>query len=311
MFAMVHGPWPRPPDATDELDAALERAVRAQVEAGIDLVADPHVPWLRPAVLADALASGDPAGLVVNAWRRTNDVASAVAPPDLPQPTVAAAITGPFTLARGTSSRGDVLRAGVRLHEVLVRLAEAGCSMVVVDEPTASEIGADVEARRQFREAHASLLGDAPPLHAMLAVTGGSAWEAGAETILDAPYASYLLDLIAGPDNWYLARAIPGERGIVCAALRAPSRADQAPALVWAANYAASMNGRGLDRVGLANASPLGGHDEAEATAAAAALARAARLASMDPKEAIAAGLDRRTFGQPPERHARPRLPRA
>ena len=90
----------------------------------------------------------------------------------------------------------------------------------------------------------------------MLAITGGSAWEAGPETILEAPYASYLFDLIEGPDNWDLARDAPGDRGIVCAALRAPSSDDQASLLVWAARYAASSVGRGLERVGLANASP-------------------------------------------------------
>ena len=117
----------------------------------------------------------------------------------------------------------------------------------------------------------------------MLAITGGSAWEAGPETILDAPYASYLFDLIEGPDNWYLVRAAPGDRGIVCAALRAPSASDQAPLLVWAARYAASANGRGPDRVGLANASSLAGLDVPAARASLEAIVRAAGLAAMDP----------------------------
>ncbi len=146
----------------------------------------------------------------------------------------------------------------------------------------------------------------------MLAITGGSAWEAGAETILEAPWSSHLFDLVAGPDNWYLVRATPGERGIVCAALKAPSRADQAPLLVWAARYAASANGRGLARVGLANATSLGDQAPAEAELALAQLARAARLAAMEPDEAIAAGLDQRTFRQPAGRGAkRGGLPRA
>ena len=55
-----------------------------------------------------------------------------------------------------------------------------------------------------------------PALHAMLAITGGSAWEAGADTILGAPFQSYLFDLVAGPDNWHLVRAVPGDRGVVC-----------------------------------------------------------------------------------------------
>ena len=48
----------------------------------------------------------------------------------------------------------------------------------------------------------------------------------------------------------------------MCAALRAGAAEgadDQAPVLSWAAHYAASSNGRGLERVGLANATPLAG----------------------------------------------------
>jgi hypothetical protein len=225
--------------------------------------------------------------------------------------TVAATITGPYTLA-ACAGAGDAVALGTLLLGELVALAAAGCPLVVVDEPEATRIGADDGARSRFRDAQRALLPGDPPLHAMLAITGGSAWEAGPETILEAPYASYLLDLIAGPDNWDLARAVPGDRGIVCAALRAPSADDQAPVLVWAAHYAASMRGRGLARVGLANAVPLGGLSSHEAAAALTGLARAARFAAMEPEEAIAAGLDRRTFAQPPGRGARRKgMPRA
>ena len=196
-------------------------------------------------------------------------------------------------------------RSGRGSRASCVALAAAGCPVVVVDEPEAVAIGADPEARARFRAAQQALLPGDPPLHAMLAITGGSAWAAGPDTILEAPYASYLLDLIAGPDNWDLAREIPGDRGIVCGALRAPSADDQASLLVWAAQYAASMRGRGIARVGLANASPLGSLAPDDARKALRALGRAARFAAMEPDEAIAAGLDRRTFAQPPGRGAR------
>jgi hypothetical protein len=305
MFAMLNGSWPRSADALDEEPTAVERAVRAQVAAGLDLVTVPLSPAFGRGPTIDAVET------LVNTWQSAAAIARDIAPSAEPPPTVAAVISGPFTLAAHVATAAETVPTALRLHDALVALAEAGCTMVVVSEPAAVSIGDDPDARRRFRDAQRAMLSDEPPLHAMLAITGGSAWEAGAETILDAPYASYLLDLIAGPDNWYLARAVPGDRGIVCAALRAPSRADQAPALVWAANYAASINGRGLERVGLANASPLGDVDEADAIAALESLVRAARLAGLPPEEAIAAGLDRRTFGQPPERGARPRLPRA
>jgi hypothetical protein len=276
---------------------------------------DGLVRWPDPAVaLLEALDTRDTGadGLLVRAWRETADLAEAFAPDGAAPPTTAAVLTGPFTLATAADLDAEATTLlALRLHDELVALAEAGCALAVIDEPATTAIGADQSARRRFREAQAALLGDEPPLHAMLAITGGSAWEAGAETILETPYASYLFDLVEGPDNWYLVRAAPGDRGIVCAALRAPSTNDQAPLLVWAAHYAAAANGRGPDRVGLANASSLAHLDASSARSSLDALARAARLAALDPADAVAAGLDRRTFAQPPGRGERPRLPRA
>ena len=99
--------------------------------------------------------------------------------------------------------------------------------------------------------AQAALLGDDPPLHAMLAITGGSAWEAGPETILEAPYASYLFDLIAGPDNWYLVRAAPGRPG---------DRVRGAAGAVGQRPGAAPRLGGALRRVGERPRAGPGGH---------------------------------------------------
>ena len=308
MFAMLHGVLPAFPG-----DDQLRAAVDAQVDAGLELVTEAGA--LLPdhdAAILGALAAGDtgPRGLLVRTWQATAD-AVRVAAGDGSSLAAAATITGPFTLAARSGS-GDAALIGEALAGELVALAAAGCSLVVVNEPEVVGIGADDGVRSRFRAAQEALLPGDPPLHAMLAITGGSAWAAGPETILEAPYASYLLDLIAGPDNWDLAREVPGDRGIVCAALRAPSADDQASILVWAARYAASMRGRGLARVGLANASFLGSLEPSAARAALAALSRAARFAAMEPDEAIAAGLDRRTFAQPGGRGARRGgLPRA
>src|SRR6185295_11190342 len=51
------------------------------------------------------------------------------------------------------------------------------------------------------------------------AVSRGNLDAAGPATFFDLPYASYAFDLIAGPDNWRLAVAAPGDRGIVCGAI--------------------------------------------------------------------------------------------
>src|SRR5829696_586419 len=224
MFAMLHGAWPVAPDeAAADARTRVEAAVRAQLDAGLDLVTDGLVRWPDPAAaLLEAIDAGETGaeGLLVRAWRETADVAAALAQPgaDSPPPTTTAVVTGPYTLASIAGGDAKATTLALHLRDELLALAEAGCALAVIDEPAAVAIGTDVAARRRFREAQAALVGDEPMLHAMLAITGGSAWEAGPETILDAPYASYLFDLIEGPDNWYLVRATPGDRGIVCAA---------------------------------------------------------------------------------------------
>jgi hypothetical protein len=326
MFAMLLGPWPRVTADGDRLDtleagvavgrtdpadvaAAVERcvgdALDAQAAAGMGLLTDGGVRWADPvtAVLA-AIRAGDLGadGMLVRAWR------SAAGRVDLP---VAQAFPGPWTLAvrdaGPDAGDGAVARRAGELADALAGelrvLAAAGCPVIQVMEPAAVHVGASDRARKGFARAHRRLLEEAGSLHAMLAVTGGSAAAAGADTIFGAPYASHAFDLIAGPDNWHLVRGAPGERGIVCAALRAgdgQERRDQSPELVWAAHYAASSNGRGLDRVGLANATPLDGLTAAEAAVALEALARAASFAAMTPDAAVAAGLDPRVVTHRP-----------
>src|SRR4029453_9404757 len=117
-------------------------------------------------------------------------------------------------------------------------LEAAGTPVVVVREPAAVTVGDDPARRAGFLRAHRRLLAGTTTLHAMLAIPGGSAHGAGPGTVFGAPYASHLFDLIAGPDNWYLVRAAPAERGIVCAALVAGvpgAKRDQAPLLAWGA----------------------------------------------------------------------------
>ncbi|HEY4751942.1 MAG TPA: hypothetical protein VIH37_01580, partial [Candidatus Limnocylindrales bacterium] len=126
----------------------------------------------------------------------------------------------------------------------------------------------------------------------------------GGAAIFEAPWRSVLVDLIAGPDNWQLVRELPGDRGVVCAALRIRKdglEIDQAPELVWAAQYAASSNGRGLTRVGLANATRLAHRMPDAAALAMRQLAQAAGFAAMPVGDAVEAGLDPRTI-----RDARP-----
>jgi hypothetical protein len=331
MFAMMLGGWPRvtadgvhvaelesaaaagrassAAQLADVLDRLTAEAVAAQVGAGMGLVTDGNVRWSDPGeALLHALRTGDTgaAGLLVRAWR------AAAALTDVP---VAQAVPGPWTLAARSAGPGatpvamNALAGDVaeKLAAELAALAAAGCPVIVVAEPGVPGVEAGplagADARTAFLEAHRALLRGIPDVHAMLEVAGGSAWLAGPEAVFGAPYRSHAFNLVAGPDNWHLVRAAPADRGIVCAALVAghgAEDADQAPQLVWAAHYAASAGPRGLDRVGLANASSLAGLDPAAARRALDALGRAAVLAGMPLDEAIRAGLDPRTINTLP-----------
>jgi hypothetical protein len=222
---------------------------------------------------------------IVSAWREATA---------LTRFAVKASLLGPFSAAR--LDGGDPIAWAERVGAVAAGLAAAGCPLVEVEEPQAVAAAADdglraglVGALRRVAEIAAERV------HLSLVLTGGNVDGLGASTLFDLPFASYAFDLIAGPDNWRLIAEAPGDRGIVCGALDPADEADDRPEpLVWAAHYAASTRGRGLERVGLANASSLESLSPDRATRKLEALASAAALASLeDPKE-LAASLDPR-----------------
>ncbi|MHB8959236.1 MAG: hypothetical protein ACYDAN_06385 [Candidatus Limnocylindrales bacterium] len=344
MFAMLQGAWPRlTSDGIDlaalEADVAagradaeaLERAtdqlvaevLAVQADAGMDLLTDGQVRWpslfedVRLALFERRFEAERP---LLAAWK----AASAVAPEGT---SVAQAIPGPYTLGRRAiedalsrtreageepphaaelnAARFDVtLSIAHSLADEVELLAAAGCGVIVVEEPDAVLIGGNESERVLLSNASKVLLERSGSVHAMLAITGGSAQEVGGALIFEAPWQSLLVDLIAGQDNWQLVRETPGDRGVVCAALAVPedgSEFDRAPELVWASQYAASANGRGLARVGLANATRLADRTPEAARMAVRQLAQAAKFAVMPLADAVEAGLDARTI-----RDARP-----
>src|SRR5438046_2529122 len=226
----------------------------------------------------------------------------------------------PFRLraAYGQLERGEIDAAGFRsVQDDLIRelvaaqeaagleplthelhaLAAAGCPLIQVDEAGATLIGEDREQRALFREAQRILLDGfgSNGTHVSLAITMGNADKAGEDTIFDAHYASYLFDLIAGPDNWRLIARAPGERGIICGVVDARNTAlDTKEVLIWAAHYAASTGGRGLARVGLSPSASLEYLPRDRALAKIKVLDEAARLAAMAPSEELAQALDPR-----------------
>lgn len=276
MFATLLGALPRPPLPEDApLAELVEAAVQAQEAAGLDPITDGG---LRGE--ADLRA----------AWEATQRLTSRA---------VKQLLTGPYSVGRSApgSARERSAAALVRaatLNVALRELAAAGCPLIEIHEPAATSIGADEAERALFREAQLRLLDGVDGSHLSLAVTGGNADAAGIETILAAPYASLAVDLIAGPDNWRLVAATPGDRGIVCGALPAEAgTADGPELLLWAAAYAASTGGRGEQRVGLATASSLAHLPWLVAVRKLERLGEAARLADR-PSEARVQVLDPR-----------------
>ncbi|HEV7810999.1 MAG TPA: hypothetical protein VGO64_10390, partial [Candidatus Limnocylindrales bacterium] len=212
------------------------------------------------------------------------------------------AILGPFSAARN-GSHVDTRRTADAARRLIDALADAGCGFVEIEEPDALSIAVVASERRRFRDAHRRLTEALPAVHGSLAVSGGSVDGAGGETFFDLPYASYAFDLIAGPDNWRLIATAPAERGIVCGALDPALRGDETrELLVWAAHYAASTAGRGLDRVGLANAPSLIGLPRPVALRKLSRVAEAARIAAVESSTEMASLLDARAFGGRRER---------
>ena len=312
VFATLAGGLPRPPDAADDR-AVLDAVLAAQVEAGLELLTDGRaIPAHDPyELIADGVAGlvrgelvADPGGgptpvraftarsrprwqhpLTVDAWR------AASASPGADGRAVKQVLPGPVTLGR-LADPGSIGRRGLTfalaeaLNAEMRALAAAGCPVIQVDEPAAVHIGDDRTERRLWQDAQRVLTDGLEGTHLSLAVLGGSADAAGGTTIFEARYSSFVFDLIDGPDNWYLVRAAPTERGIVVGALDArPGRSEAIEILVWAGLYAASSNDRGPVRVGLATANSLAACDWDDASARIALLGRAARRAG-DPNVA-------------------------
>jgi methionine synthase II (cobalamin-independent) len=256
MFSTVLGALPRPPSADSEAlddDDAIRAVIATQQAAGVDLLTDGRLRW-RDEVALDRFggATAEVAPAFVAEWRFTSGVTTTP---------VKQALPGPYSIGRRLGGSGGATRDRRRLTERIAdglnaaarALVEAGCVFIEVHEPDATLIAADETESRLFVDAHRRLTADLSGAHLSLALTGGNVDTAGTETFLDAPYASYAMDLIAGPDNWRLITRIPGDRGVICGALDSRAGSDDArELLVWAANYAASTGGRGLDRVGLA-----------------------------------------------------------
>lgn len=268
MFATLLGWLPRPPLPDGATPGELLRAaLDAQLDAGLEPVIDGE-PWTA----ADAPP-------LAERWTSTAALTGRA---------VKAAVAGPYTANLGRDD-ADLLAAADVLNEELRALAGVGCPLIEVHEPAATAIGEDRAARRRFAESQRRLLRGLDGVHCSLAIVGGNANLAGIETLLAAPYASLALDLVRGPDNWYVAAAAPSSVGIVCGAMTADDRGDETiEILLYALGYAASTGGRGFERVGIASAGSLGGVPWPVAERRMRRLGEAVRLAAASPDERAA-----------------------
>jgi methionine synthase II (cobalamin-independent) len=287
MFSTLLGTLPPDPDQADAAPGERIPSTLADLEtAGLDLLADGEP--------LDLTRPPDPAA-VVAAWQRAAGATSR---------TVKQVLPGPYSAAR--AGHGSPASWAEALQASIVALAAAGCPFVEVDEFDALAITVVAPERRRFVDAHRRLSDGIDGIHLSLALTGGNVDAAGPATFFDLPYASYAFDLIAGPENWRLIAAAPTDRGIVCGALSPKPGGDTTrEVLVWAAHYAASTSGRGLARVGLANASSMAALPRAEAFSRLAVVAEAARMAAVESPEELARVIDPRAMGR--SRAARPR----
>ncbi len=313
MFATLVGGYPifgaaSLPAPGAELDAAVRDVLAEQATAGLELLTDGSLRTPDP-IEAFGAALVDPrdsqTGRVswsgpinLEGWSFAARAAREVAA-GLP---VKQCLPGPYTLGRrlfaDDARRPELTRdLADALSMELEALAEAGCPFIQIDEDDAVTIGADESERALFRDSQERMLGRLPDQrpHLSLAICGGDADSAGAETIFSAPYDSHLFDLIAGPENWRLVRWAPAERGIVVGVVDARSaKPDKLELIVWAVGYAASTRGRGEARIGVAPSGSLAGLPRDAARQKIELLGRAAELFAKRDTEPIAASLDPR-----------------
>jgi methionine synthase II (cobalamin-independent) len=317
VFATLGGSLPTPPRSSDDppeaddVDRLVRRAIAEQEAAGLEPITDGGLRHPDPvAAIAGALGGietriGAP-GLVRRTpeWSRPMLVDGWQFAASCTGRAVKQVLPGPYSLGRrlapGRLGRAKVtLALAEALNAELRALATAGCPLIEVVEDAAVTIGDDPTERRLFGDAQLRLTAGLEGVHLSLAIRGGSADGAGRETILGAPYASYLFDLCAGPDNWRLVVDVPGDRGIVVGAEDATSgKAEVLELLAFAIGYAASTGGRGHDRVGLATSGDMGGPAGLPWAAAQSKMAGIGRAAALyaGPPGSLAQAMDPRAI---------------
>ena len=187
--------------------------------------------------------------ITVDDWRWADGIAEQM---------VKQVIVGPYTIARSAASGGasrEILTLGLAeaLNAELHALARAGCPFIQVDEGGLTSIGDDPAEWALYAESARRLTAGLDDHHLSLGVYRGAVHPSGHGSVLEAPYRSYLVDGLSGPDAWRFVFAVPLELGVIVGALDAadPTR-DETEVMVWALAWAAN-DGRTPERLGIAS----------------------------------------------------------
>ena len=176
--------------------------------------------------------------------------------------------------------------------DAAIRFVE--CPELTVTEPA---------AHKHLAERLTALTG----VHRALLPVGGNLVGMSREEWLQIPAESLVINPIRDPESWRAAATWPGDRGLILALVPAPGdeAAEPVEILLWAVRYAASLGGRGLDRVAVAGMLPIAKAvpDPVEAQKRIALLERLVELSSAN-EETLRAELDSRAF-QPIKRPQR------
>jgi hypothetical protein len=322
MFATLLGALPKPTAgadgaAADPIDPVIA-GIRAQEAAGLEPITDGRLRdpgfdllaglLLRPDGVDDAVRT------VVEGWRV---VAAAT------ERATKQALPGPYSIglrAEGSENerRARTLAAADAHAAVVAALAEVGCPLVEIEESEAHRLTGAAELDL-FRDAHRRLTdgatGSGPgsvrsaPVHRSLSIVGGSVPQAAIDAVLEVPYASVAADLIGGPDNWYLVRRAPGDRGVIAGVQSGGDLDESKEVMLWGAHYAATSGRRGSERVGIGSAGSWANVAWEAAVRKMNRLGEAARLAGMPLGEELAQSLDPRAVSarRAAVGHGRPR----
>lgn len=179
--------------------------------------------------------------------------------------------------------------------------AESNPAIHYVECPELTQAG--LEPRKHLAERLTALTG----VHRALLPVGGNLIGMSHEEWLQIPAESLVINPIRDPESWRAAATWPGDRGLILALVPAPGdeAAEPVEILLWAVRYAASLGGRGLDRVGVAGMLPTPNArvDAEEAAKRIALLERLVQLSAAN-EETLRAELDPRAF-QPIKRPQR------